>query len=90
LRCDAGDKITIVANLHTKLEEACLENDRLRPAIGRLHEELDEVQMHFKMRENNLRRIEEELNTHHAAAEQKAKEAEQLNAALQGKDGELQ
>jgi chromosome segregation ATPase len=79
-----------MANLHTKLEEACLENDHLRLTIGHLREELDEVQMYFKMRENDMRRTEEERNTHCAAAEQKAKEVEQLNAALQGKDGELQ
>jgi hypothetical protein len=42
------------------------------------------------MRENDLRRTEEERSTHRVAAKQKAKEVEQLSAALQGKDGELQ
>jgi hypothetical protein len=61
----------------------------LRPTIGRLREELDEVQRYFKMRENDLRRTEEERNTHCSAAKQKAKEVEQLRVALQGKDREL-
>jgi archaellum component FlaC len=62
----------------------------LRPTIGRLREELDEVQRYYKMRENDLRHTEEERNTHCSAAEQKAKELEQLRVVLQGKDGELQ
>jgi DNA repair exonuclease SbcCD ATPase subunit len=90
LRCDAGDKITHIANLHTGIEAACQENDYLRLTIGRLREELDEVQRYFKMRENDLRRTEEERNTHHSAAEHKAKKVEQLRVALHGKDGELQ
>jgi regulator of replication initiation timing len=88
IRQHTGDKITHIANLHTVLEEACLENDHLRPTIGRLREELD--QRYFKTRENDLRRTEEERNTHHVVAEQKAKEVEQLRVALQGKDRELQ
>jgi chromosome segregation ATPase len=90
LRCDAGDKITNIANLHTVLEEACQKNDHLHPTIGHLREELDEVQRYFKMMENDLSRTEEERNTHRSAAEHKAKEVEQLGVALQGKDGELQ
>jgi hypothetical protein len=89
LRCDAGDKITHIANLHTILEAACQENDHLRPMIGHLREELDVVQRYFNMRENDLRCTEEERNTHRSATEQKAKEIEQLRVALQGKDGEL-
>jgi chromosome segregation ATPase len=58
--------------------------------IGRLHEELDEVQRYFNMRENDLRRTEDKRNTHRSVVEQKTKEIEQLRVALQGKDDELQ
>jgi hypothetical protein len=57
--------------------------------IGRLREELDEVQRYIIMRENDLCRTKEECNTHCSAVEQKAKEIEQLRVMLQGKDGEL-
>jgi uncharacterized protein YjiS (DUF1127 family) len=40
--------------------------------------------------ENELRRTEEERNTHRFAAEQKATEFEQLRVTLRGKHSELQ
>jgi regulator of replication initiation timing len=88
--CDAKDKITIIANLHTKLEEACRENEHVRLEINRLYEQLDGVNVYFKMRKDDLRRTKEKCDNHRAAAEQMAKEAEQVSAALHGKDRELQ
>jgi hypothetical protein len=47
-----------------------------------LRDKLYEVGVNFRLREDTLRRTEEERETHHAVAEQKAKEVEQLSVAL--------
>jgi hypothetical protein len=46
-----------------------------------LRDKLYEVGVNFRLREDTLRRTEER-ETHHAVAEQKAKEVEQLSVVL--------
>jgi hypothetical protein len=60
----------------------CRENENLGLEVDCLRDELYEVGVNFRLREDTLRRTEEERETHHAVAEQKAKEVEQLSVAL--------
>jgi hypothetical protein len=55
-----------------------------------LRDELYEVRVSASLSEDTLRHAQQGHNTNLAAAEQKAKEAKQLGAALQSKEEELQ
>jgi uncharacterized protein (DUF3084 family) len=84
------DKISFLAKLHADHEAVCWENEHLGSAMECLRDEMYEEKASHKPKKGKLHRAEEEHDTHRTAAEQKAKEADQLSAALQGKEGELQ
>ena len=78
-----GEKISCIANMYTNLHQLKLTKAELKQEVTQLLSKVEELQVSARTREDALLRAKQERDSQRAAAEQKAKEAEELGTALQ-------